>query len=89
LDDWENMFPVEKKKKSRNGFLTVNTCTGFRVTLKATLELLEYLTKECGYRYLMTSRLNQDNLEVRPLNFLNQNAIDNYKNNTKNEFCCN
>lgn len=63
------MFPQEGKKKTRVGFLTLNTCTGFKVTLRATLELLEYLSNDRNYLYLMTARLNQDNLEVYILFF--------------------
>lgn len=43
---------------------------GLKVTLNATLELLDYLTnKEEGFLYLMTSRLNQDALEVTKKTF--------------------
>jgi hypothetical protein len=34
------------------------------VTLRATLEILNYLIQKRSFSYLMTSRLNQDNLEV-------------------------
>ena len=54
-----------RAKKIRPGFITLNTCVGLKVTLRSTLQLLEYLTKERGFLYLMTARLNQDNLEVR------------------------
>ena len=67
---------AEKKKtkcptklKTRPGFLTLNTTTGLKVTLRSALELLEYLTTERGYLYLMTARLNQDNLEVHNFAF--------------------
>jgi len=61
----ETKPPVPPVKKQRNGFLTVNTCVGLKVTLRSILEILEYLTMERGFTYLMTARLNQDNLEVR------------------------
>lgn len=48
-----------------------STDTGLLVTLKATLELVEFLTSKCGYKYLMTRRLNQDALEVT----VNYNAM--------------
>jgi hypothetical protein len=44
-------------------FLTKSTCYGLKITLKATLEILEFLTYEYNYVYLMTARLNQDALE--------------------------
>lgn len=65
LEEWENMYPVEGRKKTRPGFLTWSTLVGLKVSLKGTLELLKYVTEECNFRYLMTARLNQDNLEVR------------------------
>jgi len=49
------------------GFLTNNTFDGFLVTLRATLQILSYLTRERNFLYLMTARLNQDNLEVNSL----------------------
>ena len=30
----------------------------------ATLELLSFIINRCGFKYLMTARLNQDSLEV-------------------------
>lgn len=44
--------------------MTEQTAFGIEVTLTATLEILEFLTKENNFKYLMTSRLNQDPLEV-------------------------
>lgn len=44
--------------------LTGNTYTGFIVTLKATLQLLDYLHKEEGFEYLMTNCLCSDPIEV-------------------------
>lgn len=37
--------------------------TAVRVTLTSTLEMLEYLRKEVGFIYLLTSRLSQDKVE--------------------------
>lgn len=67
-----NVGAARKKKtesqvsstKQIPGFLTNNTFVGFLVTLRATLEILSYLTQERNFLYLMTARLNQDNLEV-------------------------
>lgn len=61
---WEALFHTQEERKK--GFLTESTLYGLKVTLKATLEILDYLTKRRLYMYLMTSRLNQDNLEVKP-----------------------
>lgn len=59
MTDWET-----KAKSLNYEFITDNTCYGLKVSLKASLELLQFLVNECGYTYLMTSRLNQDALEV-------------------------
>jgi hypothetical protein len=61
----EEQLPRKKRKKPEPlKFLTDNTYTELRVTLQATLEILNYLVEKRNYSYLMTSRLNQDNLEV-------------------------
>lgn len=45
-------------------FITEQTCYGLKISLKATLEISSFLINKCGFDYLMTSRLNQDNLKV-------------------------
>jgi len=45
---------------------TIQTQTGLLVSLKGALELSEYLCNKVGYSYLMTRRINQDNIEVSP-----------------------
>lgn len=52
-----------KNASGTKGFLTQNTATGLRVTIKSTLDLLEFLTDSVGFKYLMTSRLSQDTIE--------------------------
>lgn len=53
------------EQDTKNGveFLSKSTATDFRVTLSSVLSLLDYVTKELGYRYLMTSCLSQDPIE--------------------------
>lgn len=55
LENWENLgrLPISK-----------TTVIGFKVSLRATLEILTALNKECNYLYLMTATLSQDPLEV-------------------------
>ncbi|KAK3920713.1 Transposable element P transposase [Frankliniella fusca] len=54
----------EKVTKYQEDFIfSDSTDFGLIVSLKATLELAEFLVKKCGYAYLMTARLNQDALE--------------------------
>ena len=35
-----------------------------KITLQAALEICQFLVDECKFQYLMTAKLNQDNLEV-------------------------
>lgn len=46
-------------------FMSESTYYGFHITLRTTIELMDFLTMKCGFNFLMTSRLNQDSLEVR------------------------
>lgn len=45
-------------------FLSSNTSSGFHATLRSGIEVMNFLTDNCGYKFLMTARLNQDALEV-------------------------
>ena len=59
LDEWETVALL----KNNEGFLSQSTASGFRVTIKSTLDLLEFLSETVGFKYLMTSRLSQDTIE--------------------------
>lgn len=61
LDDWKR---IARDKKNKNLFIAPQTHTGFKVTLNSALQLHTFLTEHCGYEYFMTSRMNQDSLEV-------------------------
>ncbi|KAH8021370.1 hypothetical protein HPB51_015517 [Rhipicephalus microplus] len=56
LDAWE-------RNVGKLGLFSQGYAEGLRVTLKSTMSIFEYLTKELGYKYLLTSRLSQDPLE--------------------------
>lgn len=56
LNNWERCT-------NKTHFLSDSTAEGLRVTLTSTLELLEYLHKTVGFKYLLTSRLSQDKVE--------------------------
>jgi len=58
------MNGMTMRKKNNYNFLTDSTYFGLKVLLKATLEIFDYLELSCDYQFLMTARLNQDNLEV-------------------------
>lgn len=47
--------------------ITPSTLTGLKISLGATLELIDFLHNECNYDYLMTILLTQDALEVNIL----------------------
>lgn len=67
LDQWELMLDqglIEEKE-----FITKNTAESLRITLKSTIDLVMYLLKECDFKYVLTSKLNQDSLEVSYLNY--------------------
>ncbi|KAL1426728.1 hypothetical protein MTO96_018043 [Rhipicephalus appendiculatus] len=53
----------ESHARGMRGFMSQSTAARFRVTIKSTLLLLEYLTTEVSYAYRMTARLNQDPME--------------------------
>lgn len=44
--------------------MTQNTADGLRVTIKSILELSKYLLEKCGFKYVLTYKMNQDRLEV-------------------------
>lgn len=61
---------IEKKYKSKidackRKCLSRETSEGLRVTLRSTIDLCKYLLKSCNFEYVLTSKLNQDCLEVK------------------------
>lgn len=63
LDSWE--MNVNQGLIKDNEFLTHQTSEGLRVTIKSTIELSQYLLNVCKFAYVLTAKMNQDNLEVR------------------------
>lgn len=55
--------------QDKNLRFTSQTERGLIVSIKGTLDLIQFLSQNVGYRYLMTKRINQDTLEV-PINFV-------------------
>lgn len=63
--------------------MSASSFVGLKVTLESTLEIFNYLKDTFGVTYLMTSRLNQDALEVfihsifilKPMFFINVTLI--------------
>lgn len=62
LDAWEEQ--VDNNHLSKDVFLTKQTAEGLRVTLQSSLDIIRYLTENCGCEYVLTGRINQDPLEV-------------------------
>jgi len=62
LNDWEQN--LRNKLITDDMFLTKQTVEGLKITIKSTIDLVEYLLNECGFAYVLTSKLNQDCLEV-------------------------
>jgi len=61
LNDWEKN--LLNKLITEDNFLTKNTAEGLRVTIKSTIDLINVL-HTCGFDYVLTSKINQDCLEV-------------------------
>lgn len=62
LNTWEQY--VENGNIPEKYFLTRQTTEGLRVTIKSTLDLVQYLIRNAGFDSVLTGRLNQDSLEV-------------------------
>lgn len=59
-----NKTTPKSKSKKKDFPISSSSISGFKVTLRAVLEISSELHKNYGYEYLLTSRLTQDNLEV-------------------------
>ncbi|KAH7986066.1 hypothetical protein HPB49_026133 [Dermacentor silvarum] len=61
LNDWER--DLNSGVITKEMFLTPLTAEGLRVSILSTLDLTEYLLTECGFKYVLTAKFNQDPLE--------------------------
>ncbi|XP_071641540.1 uncharacterized protein [Temnothorax longispinosus] len=61
LDDWENA--KIRGDISSDEFLTTDTANGLRLSLISTMDLCKYLITNFKFEYLLTGKVNQDNLE--------------------------
>lgn len=59
LKEWKQISDSRNYK-----FIPELTYYGLLVSLQATLEVCNYLVTNCGFKYLLTARLNKDALEV-------------------------
>ena len=62
LDEWEKL--KIDKKITDDEFLTDITAHNLRLSLHSTIDLCDYLINNYGFKYVLTGKLNQDNLEV-------------------------
>ncbi|XP_075724471.1 uncharacterized protein LOC142767137 [Rhipicephalus microplus] len=53
----------EGRAEKRGRFLSESTAVGLRVTIASDLLLLDYLSQQLAYKFIMTSRLSQDPAE--------------------------
>lgn len=61
LDNWEK--ELESGAIIKDMFLTKTTSEGLRVTLRSTRELSELLLEKYNFRFVLTSKMNQDPIE--------------------------
>lgn len=63
LDLWEDN--VLNHTIPEGEFLTKSTAEGLRVTIKSVIDLSKRLLEDCGFKYVLSSKMNQDRLEVK------------------------
>ncbi|XP_043283154.1 uncharacterized protein [Venturia canescens] len=61
LNDWQS--DVLAGKLSSDEFLTQDTSTGLRLSLTSTMDMCVYLINKFDFKYLLTGKVNQDDLE--------------------------
>ncbi|KAE9530052.1 hypothetical protein AGLY_011514 [Aphis glycines] len=61
LDEWH--ANLTKNLIREDEFLTISTAEGLKITIKSTIDLVEYLLNECGFEYVLSAKTNQDCLE--------------------------
>ncbi|KAF0704077.1 Uncharacterized protein FWK35_00031278 [Aphis craccivora] len=70
LNDWESH--VIKGNIKKDEFLTNSTANGLRVTMKSTIDLSKYLLETCGFKYVLTNKMNQDRFEQFSVQYANR-----------------
>ena len=67
LENIRNFYNV-KITARKSKFLSSSTAQGLRITLRSTIELGKVLLTKYKFKYVLTSKLNQDCLEVNIFN---------------------
>ena len=62
LNDWEKA--KINGDIQENEFLTSVTACGLRLSINSTMDLCKYMNDKYGFKYLLTGKVNQENLEV-------------------------
>jgi len=62
INEWE--LNLKDQLITKNDFLTQMTADGLKITLKSTIDLVDYLLNKYNYKYVLTAKFNQDCLEV-------------------------
>lgn len=62
LNEWESA--VVRRDITAEEFLTVQTSRALRISLHSIMDMCQYLVDKFNFKYLLTGRVNQDNLEV-------------------------
>lgn len=68
LDNWE--LEVENGQITSDQFLTKSTSEGLRVTILSTIALCNELLNTYNFTYVLTSKMNQDRLEVNSFSYI-------------------
>lgn len=55
---------VKTGELNEHNFLTSNTAEGLRVTLNSTINIITHLIDVYNFKYILTGKITQDNLEV-------------------------
>jgi len=62
INTWESNLNNNFIKK--DNFLTQATADGLKITIKSTIDIVDYLLNTCNFMYVLMAKLNQDRLEV-------------------------
>lgn len=54
---------VQKNEITSDEYLTKETANSLRITLHSTMDMCRYLIEKFDFKYLLTGKVNQDNLE--------------------------
>ena len=62
LNSWESAYI--RNEISKDEMLSMDTINSLRLSLQSTIDMCTYLTENFSFQYLLSGKVNQDNLEV-------------------------